>query len=221
MALVIPPSSAGASAPVVTATGHTAVAATVPDAPPAAARLEAGSVITGTVLGRDAQGLVNIRTDKGVLALQTNANLPAGGSVTLRATVEGGVVYSAFTGPTSYAYLDLLVGATYERVSARVHYSPSYYGRGADAVYAEVAAAYRVREHVQVSAHVGGLWTNARDAYGGTVDPVFDARIGFVFDFDRFNVQLSWVGISNANLGYGLTGVRSRNGPVASVSWLF
>ncbi len=89
MALVILPSSAGASAPVVTATGQTSVAATVPDAPPAAARLGSGSVITGTVLGRDAQGLVNIRTDKGVLALQTNANLPVGSTVSLEVRVAG------------------------------------------------------------------------------------------------------------------------------------
>lgn len=137
------------------------------------------------------------------------------------ATFEGGVVYSGFTGPRSYAYLDLLAGVTYDRVSARVHYSPNYYGRGADAVYGEIDAAYRLREHVQLSAHAGALWTNARDVYGGTLDPVFDARVGFVFDFERFNVQVSWVGISQASLGYGITGVRSRNGPVASVSWLF
>lgn len=137
------------------------------------------------------------------------------------ATVEAGAVYSGFTGPTSYAYWDFLVGATYERVTARVHWSPSYYGRGYDAVYGEVDAAYRLFEHVQISAHAGALWTNARDAYGGTFDTVFDARVGFVFDFDRFNVQVSWVGLSQANTGYGLTGVRSRNGPVASISWLF
>jgi hypothetical protein len=89
MALVIPPTSAGASAPVVTATGHNPVTATAPDAPPAAARLEAGSVIAGTVLGRDSQGFVNIRTDKGVLALQTNANLPPGSTVSLEVRVAG------------------------------------------------------------------------------------------------------------------------------------
>ena len=89
MALVIPPSSAGASAAVVTTTVQTSVAATAPDAPPAAARLEAGSIITGTVLGRDAQGLVNIRTDKGVLALQTHANLPPGSTVSLEVRVAG------------------------------------------------------------------------------------------------------------------------------------
>ena len=70
-------------------------------------------------------------------------------------------------------------------------------------------------------AHGGALWTNARSAYGDSVDTLYDARVGVVFDIERFTVQVSWVGISNANVGYGLTGVRSRNGPVISVSWLF
>src|SRR5690606_1278896 len=65
------------------------VLATAPDPPPAVARLDPGSIITGTVLGRDAQGLVTIRTDKGVLALATNANLPPGSTVSLEVRVAG------------------------------------------------------------------------------------------------------------------------------------
>jgi uncharacterized protein (TIGR02001 family) len=137
------------------------------------------------------------------------------------ATFEAGVVYSGFTGASSYAYPELLVGAAYEKISARLHYSPNYYGRGSDAVYGEIDAAHRLLEHMQLVAHVGVLWTNARNIYGEAVDSIVDGRVGAAFDFDRFNVQLSWVGISDANAGYGLTRVRSGNGPVLSVSWLF
>ena len=137
------------------------------------------------------------------------------------ATLEAGVTYTGFTGTPSYAYPEVLVGATFDKASVRLHYSPNYYGRGSDAVYGEIDAAHRLFEHVQVVAHAAMLWTNASDVYGNAVDSIFDARIGVVFDFDRFNVQLSWVGISKASTGYGITGVRSRNGPVASVSWLF
>jgi hypothetical protein len=45
--------------------------------------------------------------------------------------------------------------------------------------------------------------------------------MGLVFDYESFSVQVSWVGISNAYVDYGLTGVRSRSGPVMSVSWVF
>ena len=137
------------------------------------------------------------------------------------ATWEAGVVYTGFTGQRSYAYPEFLVGVAYNKISARLHYSPNYYGRGSDSVYGELDATHRLADHVQAVLHVGGLWTDSRDIYGNRVDPVFDGRAGLVFDFARFNVQLSWVGISAASLGYGLTGVRSRNGPVVSVSWLF
>lgn len=143
------------------------------------------------------------------------------GTTSFGATLELGAVYSGFTGTTSYAYPELLVGATYEKISARLHYSPNYYGGGSDAVYAELDAAHGLLDHVQVVAHAGVLWTNARDVYGNSIDPIYDGRVGLLFDFDRFNVQLSWVGISENYAGYSLTRVRSTNGPVVSVSWLF
>jgi uncharacterized protein (TIGR02001 family) len=136
-------------------------------------------------------------------------------------TAEVGIDYQGFIGGTSYAYPELFVGAAYENVSGRLYYSPDYYGQGADAVYGEINAAYRILDRARIVGHFGVLWTNARNIYGYVVDPVLDGRLGVVFDFERFNVELSWVGISAASTGYGLTGVRSRNGPVASVSWLF
>lgn len=142
-------------------------------------------------------------------------------STSVGATWEAGVVYSGFTGKTSYAYPEFIAGVAYDKINARLHYSPNYYGRGSDSVYGEVEAAHRLADHVQAVLHGGVLWTNGRDIYGNTIDPVFDGRVGLLLDYDRFNLQLSWVGISAASLGYGLTGVRSRNGPVVSVSWLF
>jgi uncharacterized protein (TIGR02001 family) len=136
-------------------------------------------------------------------------------------TWEAGIDYSGFTGTTSYAYPEAYVGAAYQKVSARLYYSPRYYGRASDSIYAEFNAAHRLFDRVQLVAHVGAFWTNGRTIYGTASDPVFDGRLGLVFEFDRFNVQLSLVGISLASTGYSISGVRSRNGPVLSVSWLF
>jgi uncharacterized protein (TIGR02001 family) len=136
-------------------------------------------------------------------------------------TWEAGIDYSGFTGATSYAYSEVYVGAAYEKVSARLYYSPRYYGRAADAIYGELDAAHRLFDRVQLVAHVGAFWTNGRNFYGTVPDPVFDGRLGLVLEFDRFNVQLSLVGISSASTGYSVSGVRSRNGPVLSVSRLF
>ena len=98
-------------------------------------------------------------------------------------------------------------------ISARLHYSPNYYGRGSDSVYGEIDAAHRLYDHVQAVAHVGALWTNARDVYGNSVDPIFDGRVGLLFDFDRFNVQVSWVGISQAYAGSRLRACAAATGP--------
>jgi uncharacterized protein (TIGR02001 family) len=137
------------------------------------------------------------------------------------ATLEAGIVYTGFTGPTSYAYPEVMLGATYDKINARAHYSPNYYGTGSDTLYGELNTAHRLFEHVQVVAHVGALWTRARDLYGNSVNTVYDGRVGVVFDIQSVTVQVGWVGVSNAYAGYGLTRVRSRNGPLMSVSWAF
>ena len=122
-------------------------------------------------------------------------------------------MYTAFAGPSSYAYPEVVVGATYDRVSARLHYSPNYYGRGADAVYGEVDGALRLYDHVQAVAHATGApWTDARDYYGNSLDTVFDPRVGVAFDFAQLNIQLSWVGINESSVGYGLPACEAAMG---------
>ena len=89
------------------------------------------------------------------------------------ATFEAGIVYSGFTGPTSYAYPEVMLGATYDRVNARMHYSANYYGRGADAFYGEFNAAHRLFEHVQV----GGARRRAVDTTPVTSTAIHRYRI--------------------------------------------
>ena len=112
-------------------------------------------------------------------------------------------------------------GVAYEKVSARLYYAPRYYGRDASALYGEINAAHKIADRLLLLAHAGAFRSKDLDVYGNVPEYVFDARLGLGVDFDRFNVQLSWVGISAANAGYPVSGVRSRNGPVLSISWLF
>jgi len=121
-------------------------------------------------------------------------------------------VYTAFTGPSSYAHPEVVVGATYDSVSARLHYSPNYYGLGSDAVYGEVDGAPRLYDRVRAVAHAGALWTDARDYNGNSLDTAFDARAGVAFDFAQLNVQLSWVGINESSVGYGLPACEAAMG---------
>ncbi len=48
-----------------------------------------------------------------------------------------------------------------------------------------------------------------------------DGRVGLALDWDRLNVQLSWVATSSPSAAYFVTGVRNRNGPLLTLSLLF
>ncbi|MET1025993.1 MAG: hypothetical protein ABWY00_02405 [Dongiaceae bacterium] len=67
----------------------TAVTGTVPDPPRNFAGMDNGTILRGTVQGRDKDGLVSIKTDQGILKVATTANLPAGSNVTLEVRAIG------------------------------------------------------------------------------------------------------------------------------------
>src|SRR5690606_39158528 len=56
---------------------------TVPDAPRAILRLAHGTVIDGTVIGRDAAGRTTVKTGVGLLPLAVNPPLPVGSRLSL------------------------------------------------------------------------------------------------------------------------------------------
>ncbi|MDY0882631.1 hypothetical protein ACFPL7_06710 [Dongia soli] len=73
----------------VSATTSTAITATVPDPPRNFANLDNGTILRGTVQGRDKDGLLAIKTDQGLLSVATNANLQPGSQVTLEVRAVG------------------------------------------------------------------------------------------------------------------------------------
>lgn|GEM_PF-2202291 len=66
-----------------------AITATVPDPPRNFLALDNGTILRGTVQGRDKDGLIAVVTDKGIVKIATNANLPAGSGVTLEVRSVG------------------------------------------------------------------------------------------------------------------------------------
>ena len=63
--------------------------AVIPDPPRQLAQLDNGTIIRGTVQGRDPDGLLVVATDKGALKLSTPANIPSGTQVTLEVRSAG------------------------------------------------------------------------------------------------------------------------------------
>jgi uncharacterized protein (TIGR02001 family) len=137
-------------------------------------------------------------------------------------TFDVGADYSAFTGAGGYDYPEAYAGFAFANVSGRLYYAPRYFGLEGGAVYGELNGAQRVHDRVRLLAHVGMLQISGGNPYGGWPDHrVFDARAGVAIDFDPFNVQVNWVGISAASAAYPITGTRSRNGVVLTASWMF
>src|SRR5262245_23177208 len=63
--------------------------AVIPDPPRQLAGLDNGTIIKGTVQGRDPDGLLVVATDKGALKLSTPTNIPPGTQVTLEVRNAG------------------------------------------------------------------------------------------------------------------------------------
>ena len=137
-------------------------------------------------------------------------------------TWEAGADYSVVTGPFSYSYPEVFVGLASENLSARLYYAPRYFGQDSNVIYGEINAAAPLRDSVRLVAHAGALRSSSDGAYGQQPKHhVFDVSVGVAADFDPFNVQLSWVGISSANALYPVTAPRSKNGAVLTLSRSF
>jgi uncharacterized protein (TIGR02001 family) len=135
---------------------------------------------------------------------------------------EVGADYSAFSGARVFNYPELYWGIASENLSARLYYAPRYFGQDSDAIYGEVNTAQPLLDRVRLLAHAGVLRSSSESVYTGrAVYRVFDARVGVGVDFDQFSVQMSWVGISSLNAAYPVTGTRSRNTGVLSLSRSF
>ncbi len=64
-------------------------AVTLTDSPASLARLTAGSIIEGTVIGHDARGRTQVRTEHGMISFRTPISLPPGSQLVLQLQTTG------------------------------------------------------------------------------------------------------------------------------------
>jgi uncharacterized protein (TIGR02001 family) len=147
--------------------------------------------------------------------------------VTPGLSVEVGGDYSAFAGANDLNYGELFVGAATDSVSARVYYSPRYFGESSSAVYGEINATQPLIDGIRVFAHAGLLRYRYQSPYGlvpprgESTERVLDGRIGVRIDIDPFQLEVAWVGVSNHFAAFLVTGATTPNGVVASLSVSF
>ncbi len=136
--------------------------------------------------------------------------------------LEAGGDYSAFTGAAYDDYGEIFVGAATESVSARIYYSPKYFGQSSNAVYGEINASQLLFGSVRLLVHAGYLRTRYETGYRtSSAQHAVDGRIGVGVDFDPFHVELAWVGVSTDDAAYRITGSNSPNTVVLTLSCSF
>ncbi len=133
-------------------------------------------------------------------------------------SLEAGGDYSVFTSAAGDDYGEVYLGIASDKLSARIYYSPRYYGQRANAWYGEVNAAQPLTDRVQLLAHLGLLTTRTTYPYTPQVEQrIVDGRVGLGVDFDLFHIEVAWVGIASrtgnntASVGYLVTGSTSPN----------
>jgi uncharacterized protein (TIGR02001 family) len=137
-------------------------------------------------------------------------------------TWEAGADYAFFTGSDKgYDYPEVYVGVASENISGRLYYSSRYFGENQATLYGEINGVQLLFDRVRLLAHFGILHSTGGTLYYHGPDHLLDGRVGIGIELDQCNVQLSWVGTNASSATYGIIGVRSRNGPVLTLSHSF
>ena len=137
-------------------------------------------------------------------------------------TLEAGGDYSAFSGAAHDNYGEVFVGAATDRLSARVYYSPRYFGQGANALYGELNASQPLVGTVRLVAHAGFLRAQYQSGYYAVPrKTVVDGRVGLGADFGAFHVEAAWVAVSDGDTAYPVTGSGSPDTVVVTLSFAF
>jgi uncharacterized protein (TIGR02001 family) len=111
-------------------------------------------------------------------------------------SLEIGLDGSHFPGVAGYDFGEAYAGVVADRWSARVYYSPNYYGRRTQIAYLESNAYPPIDRQLRVFAHVGALIPLA-GASGDAAKTRFDASVGAGIALGQWDVHLAAVGATS------------------------
>ena len=129
---------------------------------------------------------------------------------------EAGVTHSHIQGRGVYDYSEVYGGMLGEHFSARLSWSPSYYGRNRQTLYADFSTSARLSSHWRVFGHAGALTPLS----GPTRRERYDVRGGVAADIGRYEVQVAWTK-TNPLIVYPATKLDDGEGIVVSLSAFF
>jgi uncharacterized protein (TIGR02001 family) len=100
---------------------------------------------------------------------------------------DAGASRTVFLRDREYDYHEFYAGLALPRASARLFYSPSFYGGGRSA-YLDVSGSYPLADHLRLAAHAGLLHVFGAD-YGRARTRV-DARLSLAYASGDYSLQL-------------------------------
>lgn len=104
---------------------------------------------------------------------------------------DAGVSRSTFLRGAAFSYSEFYAGLTLGRSSARLFYSPAYYGEGRT-VYLDLSTAYPLGERVSLALHAGLL--HPFGAYHDEARDAGDVRIALATTVGAVRLQAGWQG---------------------------
>jgi len=107
---------------------------------------------------------------------------------------EAGATQTVFTRVGADNYFEAYAGISGEQVSARLYYSPRYFGRPAQTLYAEANGFLRLGETLRMVAHIGLLRAlGGKEDIGPLSGHRYDYRLGLAAQLCDIDLQLARV----------------------------
>lgn len=129
-------------------------------------------------------------------------------------------VYSNVLNPFSGRYREVYAGLSTEQVSARLSYSPSFFARGAGALYLDLNGAVRPAKGLRVFGHAGLLMPVGSRNPAVLPQSRYDLRFGAAAEFKRTEIQVNWTR-SGADRSFLENRQQSRDALIIGASWFF
>lgn len=136
-------------------------------------------------------------------------------------STELGLVASHVGGAAHYDYAELYTGLAAERWSARLYYSPDYFGRGVQTLYTELNVNLPLGEALRAFGHAGALTRLRGLAPHGGPRTRYDVRLGLSLSATQASqLQLAWTTTTRGG-AYPANYARKRSAVVLSAAYFF
>jgi uncharacterized protein (TIGR02001 family) len=118
-------------------------------------------------------------------------------------SVEAGCSRSTYTQLHATDFNECYVGASGERLTTRLYYSPRYFGYAARTLYGDVNLFYPLHPSVNLIAHAGLMHTLRGMAWPGIpANSRYDLKLGASIPLGNWTVQLAREQTQNDNIRY-------------------